>query len=75
MNKLIKEIVRTYLWNKSYRLVVLLFLICNLYNVLTTLYIGFCSNGEYNAMMNQGYTIPLSVLKIRSNMRSKYANV
>lgn len=37
--------------------------------------IGFCSNGEYNAMRNQGYTRPLSILKIRSNVRSKYAKM
>ena len=37
--------------------------------------IGFCSNGEYNAMRSQGYTRPLSILKIRSNVRSKYAKM
>lgn len=37
--------------------------------------IGFCSNGEYNAMRNQGYTRPLSIVKIRSNVRSKYAKM
>ena len=37
--------------------------------------IGFCSNGEYNAMRSQGYTRPLSVFKIRSNVRSKYAKM
>ena len=36
---------------------------------------GFCSNGEYNTMRSQGYTRPLSVLKIRSNVRSKYARM
>ena len=37
--------------------------------------IGFCSNGEYNAMRSQGYTRPLSVFKIRSNVCSKYAKM
>ena len=36
---------------------------------------GFCSNGEYNSMRSQGYSRPLSVLKIRSNVRSKYARM
>ena len=30
-------------------------------------------NGEFNALRNQGYTRPLSILKIRSIVRSKYA--
>ena len=36
---------------------------------------GFCSNGEYNTMRSQGYTRPLSVLKIRGDVRSKYARM
>jgi len=40
-----------------------------------TLYIGFCSNGEYNALRSQGYTRPLSIIKIRSTVRSKYAKM
>ena len=37
--------------------------------------LGFTSNGEYNAMRNRGYTRPLSVLQIRSDIRSKYARL
>ena len=37
--------------------------------------IGFCSNGEYNSLRNQGYTRPLSILRIRSDVRSKYAKM
>ena len=34
--------------------------------------VGFCSNGEYNSLRNQGYTRPLSILLIRSDIRCKY---
>ena len=37
--------------------------------------VGFCSNGEYNSLRNQGYTRPLSILRIRSDVRSKYARM
>ena len=35
--------------------------------------IGFCSDGEFNSLRNRGYTRPLSVFAIRSDVRSKYA--
>lgn len=35
--------------------------------------LGFCSDGEFNSMRSQGYTRPLSIFKIRSSIRSKYA--
>lgn len=34
---------------------------------------GFCSDGEFNSLRSQGYTRPLSIFKIRSTVRSKYA--
>ena len=37
--------------------------------------VGFCSNGEHNVLRSQGYTRPLSILKIRSTVRSKYAKM
>ena len=37
--------------------------------------VGFCSNGEYNSLRNQGYTRPLSILRIRSDIRSRYARM
>ncbi len=30
--------------------------------------IGLCTDGEFNSMRNNGYTRPLSVLKIRSDV-------
>ena len=38
-------------------------------------FVCFTGNGEYNSMRSQGYSRPLSVLKIRSNVRSKYARM
>ena len=35
-------------------------------------FIGFVSNGEYNTMIVQGYTRPLSVLQIKADARNKY---
>ena len=37
------------------------------------LMLGFCSDGEFNSLRNQGYTRPLSVLRIMSDVRSKYS--
>jgi len=37
--------------------------------------IGFCSDGEFNSLRNRGYTRPLSVFAIRSDVRSKYARM
>lgn len=37
--------------------------------------IGFCSNGEFNSMRNRGYTRPISVFLIRSQVRAKYARL
>ena len=34
-----------------------------------------CSDGEFNSLRNQGYTRPLSVFAIRSDVRSKYARM
>jgi hypothetical protein len=36
---------------------------------------GFCSDGEFNTLRNRGYTRPLSVFAIRSDVRSKYARM
>ena len=35
-------------------------------------HIGFVSNGEFNYLRTKGYTRPLSVLKIRVDVRNKY---
>lgn len=44
--------------------------------ISTTLYfvlhIGLVTNGEWNSLRTKGNTRPLSVLEIRSNVRSKY---
>jgi hypothetical protein len=37
--------------------------------------VGFCSDGEFNTLRNRGYTRPLSVFAIRSDVRSKYARM
>ena len=36
---------------------------------------GFVSNGEFNEFRGMGYTRPLSILKIRADMRAKYARM
>lgn len=36
---------------------------------------GFVANGEFNALRSIGYTRPLSVLRIKSDVRSKYARM
>ncbi|MCG8625902.1 MAG: hypothetical protein MJE68_28380, partial [Proteobacteria bacterium] len=46
-----------------------------MYIIVIQCVIGFCSNGEHNAMQNQGYTRPLSIIKIRGNVRLKYAKM
>ena len=50
-------------------------ILSNLLNWHVHIPIGFCSNGEYNSLRNQGYTRPLSILRIRSDVRSKYAKM
>ena len=37
--------------------------------------LGFVSNGEYNSLRSTGYSRPLSVLKLKANARSKYAQM
>ena len=39
------------------------------------LIIGFVANGEYNAMRAKGYTRPLSVLKVKAQVRTKYGKI
>ena len=34
--------------------------------------VGFVTNGEFNYMRSKGYTRPLSVLQIRTDVRNKY---
>ena len=36
---------------------------------------GFTSNGEFNSLRSRGYTRPLSMLQIRSDVRRKYARL
>ena len=36
---------------------------------------GFTSDGEFNYLRNKGYTRPLSVLQIRSNVRHRYSKI
>ena len=36
---------------------------------------GFVSNGEYNSLRSTGYSRSLSVLKLKANSRSKYAQI
>lgn len=37
--------------------------------------VGFCSDGEFNSLRSRGYTRPISVFAIRSDVRSKYARM
>lgn len=37
--------------------------------------LGFVSNGEYNVLRAKGYTRPLSVLKIKADVRVKYSKM
>ena len=37
--------------------------------------IGFVSDGEFNFLRTKGYTRPLSVLQIQSNVRNKYSKM
>ena len=37
--------------------------------------LGLCTDGEFNSLRNQGYTRPLSIFKIRNDVRSKYAKM
>lgn len=43
--------------------------------LLLTLISGFTSNGEHNSIRNRGYTRPLTVLQIRSDIRTKYSRL
>lgn len=36
---------------------------------------GFSSDGEFNYLRSRGYTRPLSVLQVRSNLRIKYSKM
>ena len=36
---------------------------------------GFVSNGEFNYLRTKGYTRPLSVLQVRTNVKNKYAKI
>ena len=36
---------------------------------------GFVSNGEFNELRCTGYTRPLSVLKIKADVRAKFARM
>ena len=38
-----------------------------------TIFAGFVTNGEFNYLRTRGYTRPLSVLQVRSDVRKKYA--
>lgn len=40
-----------------------------------TTYIGFVSDGEFSYLRTKGYTRPLSVLQIRSDVRRKYNRI
>ena len=37
--------------------------------------LGLCTDGEFNSLRNQGYTRPLSIFKIRNDVRSKYVKM
>ena len=37
--------------------------------------VGFCSDGEFNSLRNRGYTRPLSLFAVRSDVRSKYSRM
>ena len=37
--------------------------------------IGFVCNGEFNYLRSKGYTRPVSVLQIRSQVRKKYSKM
>ena len=37
--------------------------------------LGFVSNGEYNTFRSKGYTRPLSIFQIRSEVRNRYARM
>ena len=37
--------------------------------------LGLCTDGEFNSLRNQGYSRPLSIFKIRNDVRSKYAKM
>ncbi len=45
------------------------------HSVYYLLLLGFCSDGEFNSMRNRGYTRPISVFLIRSQVRAKYARL
>ena len=47
----------------------------NMMTESTLLSPGFVSNGEFNYMRSKGYTRPLSVLQIRTNVRTKYNKI
>ena len=47
----------------------------NMMTESTLLSLGFVSNGEFNYMRSKGYTRPLSVLQIRTNVRTKYNKI
>lgn len=46
-------------------------MMCILLNAFT----GFVTNGEWNSNRTKGNTRPLSVLQIRSDVRSKYGRM
>lgn len=47
----------------------------NEYIITCSFHKGFTSNGEFNTLRCQGITRPLSVLKLRANVRVKYGTM
>ena len=43
--------------------------------ILRVLLVGFVTNGEFNYMRSKGYTRPLSVLQIRTDVHNKYNKI
>ena len=71
MNKLVNTMV-------THRLNVAgIYLFSSMKKIYMNLFIelGFVSNGEFNFLRTKGYTRPLSVLQIRSNVRKKYSQI
>ena len=45
------------------------------HNALHSSSIGFVTNGKFNYLRTKGYTCPLSVLQVQTNVCNKYKNI
>ena len=77
LRRLVNKLVNTMVTHGLPSNVAGIYLFSSMKNIYMNLFIelGFVSNGEFNFLRTKGYTRPLSVLQIRSNVRKKYSQI